>query len=351
MYVSVIGNGNTVASNLVKGAASAAVYVDGTGNSFSCNRIVNNAGGFAFDSSFNGGTGSGPGTPNTLHNNAITGNGTGLDASALDPSGTPIDASNNWWGCKFGPGSSGCDAAVGNVDFTPVAVTLPACVACVSAAECDDGDVCNGAETCNTGTGLCQAGTPLPDSDADGVCDVRDNCPATFNPAQSDGDGNGVGDLCDTGTLPTLVTLTKVRLRSNKPSAPGDKRASVAMNGVLDAALLSGPLDTLLNGGVSVGVTGAGLGAPQTMVFPGVRCLPIANKRFRCIGTQGEVLNLRGKKSGSLYTLKISANNRSFDAPLSAAAVQVTLSLGAVDRRDAIPSCTVRNEATATCKK
>ena len=36
-----------------------------------------------------------------------------------------------------------------------------------------------------------------PDDDADGVYDFKDNCPGTANPDQQDGDGNGVGDLCE----------------------------------------------------------------------------------------------------------------------------------------------------------
>jgi DMSO/TMAO reductase YedYZ molybdopterin-dependent catalytic subunit len=36
-----------------------------------------------------------------------------------------------------------------------------------------------------------------PDADGDGVPDVRDNCPNTFNPSQQDSDGDGLGDVCD----------------------------------------------------------------------------------------------------------------------------------------------------------
>jgi hypothetical protein len=36
------------------------------------------------------------------------------------------------------------------------------------------------------------------DTDGDGVRDVNDNCPGTFNPDQSDVDFDGVGDACDT---------------------------------------------------------------------------------------------------------------------------------------------------------
>jgi DMSO/TMAO reductase YedYZ molybdopterin-dependent catalytic subunit len=38
-----------------------------------------------------------------------------------------------------------------------------------------------------------------PDMDADGVPDLRDNCPNTFNPSQRDSDGDGIGDVCDSG--------------------------------------------------------------------------------------------------------------------------------------------------------
>jgi len=41
------------------------------------------------------------------------------------------------------------------------------------------------------------AGVDGVDTDADGVPDARDNCPANANSGQADGDGDGVGDECD----------------------------------------------------------------------------------------------------------------------------------------------------------
>jgi cysteine-rich repeat protein len=61
----------------------------------------------------------------------------------------------------------------------------------------DDGNICNGPESCDRTTGSCVSGPPLPDSDADGLCDARDNCPFISNPNQADSDGDGVGDACD----------------------------------------------------------------------------------------------------------------------------------------------------------
>ena len=54
---------------------------------------------------------------------------------------------------------------------------------------------------------------PIPDSDADGVMDIRDNCPAVANPAQSDADGDGLGDPCDPVQGQTFLFLD---------SRPGD---------------------------------------------------------------------------------------------------------------------------------
>ncbi|MEX1193647.1 MAG: thrombospondin type 3 repeat-containing protein [Dehalococcoidia bacterium] len=49
-----------------------------------------------------------------------------------------------------------------------------------------------------TRVGTLAVGQPCPpDADGDGVIDGNDNCPAAFNPDQSDVDNDGAGDLCD----------------------------------------------------------------------------------------------------------------------------------------------------------
>ncbi len=49
---------------------------------------------------------------------------------------------------------------------------------------------------------------PTGDGDRDLVCDAADNCPAVANVDQTDTDGDGAGDACDTGAVTTTTTPT-----------------------------------------------------------------------------------------------------------------------------------------------
>ena len=51
-----------------------------------------------------------------------------------------------------------------------------------------------------------------PDADGDGVPDTRDNCTAVPNPAQADGDADGVGDACEVGSPGTLAPIAGERV-------------------------------------------------------------------------------------------------------------------------------------------
>jgi len=205
---SVLGDLNFATRNVVNGSGSDGVYVDGIGNTFTCNRISNSAGaGFFFDSSF-AGFGSGVGAPSDVFSNSITGNTVGLDATALDPGGPSIDARGNWWGCVAGPGSAGCDTVTGNALFSPSALAPPACVNCNADAQCADGIACNGGETCNLGTNVCQPGTPVvcpapTQCEASVTCqEPTGTCVATPKPDDTicnDGAACTIGDTCQGG--------------------------------------------------------------------------------------------------------------------------------------------------------
>jgi len=77
---------------------------------------------------------------------------------------------------------------------------------CVVDADCDDGAFCNGAETCNVGTGLCEAGTaPVCDdglfcNGVESCNEGTDTCDAGTAPACDDGLFCNGGETCNEGT-------------------------------------------------------------------------------------------------------------------------------------------------------
>ena len=74
--------------------------------------------------------------------------------------------------------------------YAPATVPGSSATGCSTDADCDDGDACNGAETCVSGS--CQAGTAVDCDDADACttdsCDTSTGCVNT-EPACQDGDG------------------------------------------------------------------------------------------------------------------------------------------------------------------
>src|SRR5438094_868931 len=112
------------------------------------------------------------------------------DPAAGCQNGTQLDCNDNLV-CT----NDLCDPAIGCVN-----APIPNC--CVSNGDCDDGDICNGLETCVNNT--CVAGTP-PDCDdhnpcTDDTCDAVMACVHTDNTNPCD-DGNPctVNDACSGG--------------------------------------------------------------------------------------------------------------------------------------------------------
>jgi hypothetical protein len=171
------------------------------------------------------------------------------------------------------------------------------------------------------------------DGDGDMVGDACDNCPDDFNTYQSDGDGNDGGDVCDTDMPPSLE-LKVVRLKSETVRIGND--GTILVRGVLDTAEYGGVdgLRHALRQPFFVNITGAGLAPPgQILAFPPCRSV------IGCQGTDNEVASFTRKGATDLFNLRVQAWNRTFPPPLTSAAVRVILSLGGLDRSDAIGTC------------
>jgi parallel beta-helix repeat protein len=249
-------DGATVSGNTIVGSSYDGILIGGSGNiTITCNEFSGNglsvvdlnAAAIDFGGQPLTQGGLNPLGGFSVHDNSFLGNRNGI----WNYDTASVNAEDNWWGCAAGPGNTGCDIVSANVDFTPHATSVPACVNCTDNADCDDGLVCNGAEICNTETSRCQSGTSVNcssltiqcnvgtctepagscvatpvvngtscnsgdtcsvpdtcqagacvaggggDTDGDGICDLDDNCPNVANPDQSDVDGDGIGDLCD----------------------------------------------------------------------------------------------------------------------------------------------------------
>jgi hypothetical protein len=101
----------------------------------------------------------------------------------------------------------------GEVNVSVTGITTPS--PCATEGGDSDGDgVCDDKDNCpnvsnpdqkdsnNNGVGdVCEPTAPCAteggDSDGDGVCDDKDNCPNVSNPDQQDSNNNGVGDACE----------------------------------------------------------------------------------------------------------------------------------------------------------
>ncbi|MEK6675719.1 MAG: thrombospondin type 3 repeat-containing protein [Planctomycetota bacterium] len=79
------------------------------------------------------------------------------------------------------------------VAYQPTVLTVEVGACCMADSTCE---MLN-AICCESQGGVPQSAGTMCDSDADGICDSADNCPAIANANQADSDGDTVGDACD----------------------------------------------------------------------------------------------------------------------------------------------------------
>ncbi len=316
--------------------------------------------------------------------NSFVGNTEGVDGGSVF--GGSVDAADNWWGAADGPsgaGSGSGDAVTANVTFSPFATAPPPCVSCTQNSDCDDGLICNGAETCNTGTGMCVAGTsldcssaddqcnaglctepagacvpdPLPDGTAcsTGVtCSVQDTCSSGTCVANSpDSDGDGVCDANERAGF----SLRKVRLKE-RPSGP-NRDLWIAI-GELDTT--SSPGD-FINAVTTTGVEivlfhdgGLPLTQVDTLTFTAAQCTERhGSVKCKDPATRSRAL-FRKRSAPDFFKVKIKAKKRDFalpalaDTPLSVN-LRTTEAATTIDRSDQIGSagCSLRG-TTLKCR-
>lgn len=359
------------------GSFGLCVAGDTTGNVATCNRITGHDL-FSYDVGV-----SSDAAANTIEDNAIAGNTTGVDGTAIG-SGS-LDAENNWWGCATGPNTAGCDTTTGSVDASPFRASIPPCLSCTTNAECDDGLTCTGSETCQAGT--CAPGTPvdcsgssdqcnvgtclepagtctavpkpngtactsgdvctLPDTcqagvclaggigdgDGDTICDPDDNCPVDPNTDQSNIDSEDGGDVCD----PSEGALNPTRLRLKASGAGPNPNGSVQVKGDF-LATLPGEVFTPASG-IVVFVEDA-LGQSRTITFAAGDCSVKPTKiTCRTPDKSSKASFSQRPTAPGLWRFTIVSKKQALTAPFLGP-VDVVLSYdGSIDRTGVISDC------------
>jgi hypothetical protein len=107
---------------------------------------------------------------------------------------------------------------------------------------------CEGGPAALFGAVRFNSAVPIPDTDGDGVMDIRDNCPDAANPSQSDADGDRIGDACDPMQGATFIHFD---------SQPGDyigggvSRTWTLADGTMTARRISTGVEVSFNGGLT----------------------------------------------------------------------------------------------------
>jgi hypothetical protein len=110
------------------------------------------------------------------------------------------------------------------------------------------------------------------DDDLDGVCGDFDNCPAEFNPDQSDVDGDTIGDACD--DFDGMLELRRASLRQSD-----DARGHITIRGDIILSLPGDQFDP--SQGVAVEVID-GLTLDYLFTWAGADCQTLKSGRVTC---------------------------------------------------------------------
>jgi len=138
------------------------------------------------------------------------------------------------------------------------------------------------------------------DTDADGVADTVDNCPATPNADQSDIDGDHIGDACDDAT-PPVITCGSADGQWHAANVSLACTASDAGVGLLNAGDASFSLSTSIAAGVENADASTGSRTVCDMQGNCATAGPVAGNR---IDRKGPQIALTTPLDGAVYQFK-----------------------------------------------
>jgi hypothetical protein len=201
---------------------------------------------------------------------------------------------------------------------------------------CDDGDPCNGAETCQAG--ICQHGAPAPDG---ATCAAGDACHAAgtcqsgqcqAGPALPDGTACPDGDpcngteacqagVCEPAVGPAPMTVAALSVRGTSLSLIGEVPAEgdITPSTTDDLTLTVGAGATPLFSSTTV--------HPESDGFWGRSRPPVTFKFRDGAGTFGGLVSLQLKQRGTGYALRAKGRNDAL-ATLQGGAVDATIVIG-----------------------